>query len=83
MPTYSRSAIAKAFLHLRDQRGHDHAVKALTALLLATNLVGAGVVVVIATVVLPLPPASGRMVVATAAQRGRGCPTRRLQSKLV
>ena len=32
----------------------------LTALLLVTNLVGAGVVVVIATVVLPLPPASGR-----------------------
>ena len=31
----------------------------LTALLLVTNLVGAGVVVVIATVVLPLPPASG------------------------
>ena len=38
----------------------------LTGLLLATNLVGAAVVVVIATVVLPLPPASGRMVVATA-----------------
>ncbi|MCF6379207.1 adenylate/guanylate cyclase domain-containing protein [Nocardioides KLBMP 9356] len=38
----------------------------LTGLLLATNLVGAAVVVVIATVVLPLPPASNQMIVATA-----------------